>query len=167
MVKIETCRERDERVWFFKRLSKWSKFAILLNTTSFFLCHNAIAQEIALNCEPTVEIMFGSNECRFGCNQENDWPAVSITVVPESDKLSIHNLQGISFTRIGNTINFELQSHGGATLHFYKLDTITRSLEIKLKGKPAFPEDYSDVDTLGFATIQKNIFTCERVKKLF
>ena len=126
----------------------------------------ALAEEVSLNCQPAFETFFGGS-CRFGCKQENDWQAISITVDPSSKTLSKDGWHDVPFYNTGNRVEFFLSAHDGALEYIYELDTVTGSLEVTLRAKAGVPEDYNDVDIRGFATIQKNFFLCQTVKKLF
>ena len=140
---------------------------LLLHSSFFFKTTNAETLEVTLNCSPTYEMMFGTKDCIFGCKQKNDWEAISISIYPNVDKLSVDGLENITFSRNGNRVNFDLLGNRGHIKWLYQLDTVTGALEVSLKGKPAEPKFYRDMDATGFATIQKNFFYCEKTKKLF
>ena len=129
---------------------------------------NSTAAEVSLNCLPDHEIFYGVAEYPFGKKQSNDMPPISINIDRDTSLLSINDIVGIGFSTKGNMISFGFVGlYNGAIDHLYTIDDITGMLELKIRGKPNEDEFYRDVDTKGFATMQKNIFKCNVVKKLF
>jgi hypothetical protein len=141
-----------------KQSIKWY-FLILL----FCVPLGVGAKEVLLDCRPDFEVIYGVEGYLSGVKQENDWDPVSVAIDMDASRLSYQDIENVFFEKSGNHISFELTAHEGALLYKYKIDVVTKILEVGMWGKPGnHTVFYPKKDENGRTLAQKNIFNCTR-----
>ena len=137
---------------------KWFLLSLL-----FYVPFGVWAKEVLLDCRPDFEVMYGVEGYVSGFKRENDWDPVSLAIDMDASRLSYQGIENVFFEQSGNHISFELTAYEGALLYKYKIDVVTKILEVGMWGNMEnHTVFHPKKDENGRTLAQKHIFNCTR-----